>query len=91
MAVSSTASGTVWIDKHSGYSLKKGLRALYDEVTFHCDRVAEGEKRLRIDFRVSVTLDGSAAVKFFELWRDQIKNHCPDAYIDMEVVIRVLG
>lgn len=91
MSVWSYASGHVWIKKCSGYSLREGLRQIYDEIVWYSFQEDRGEDRIFVKFEVAICLDGHPAFDALCEWVKRIKAADPSAQIDFTAEIRVLA
>lgn len=90
MSVWSYASGHVWIKKCSGYSLREGLRQIYDEIVWESFQESRGEDRIFVEFKVAICLDSAPAMDALVEWARRIKAADPSAQIDFTAEIRVL-
>lgn len=66
MAIWSRCSGSYTISKTSGFSLRRYLDAVYDEVTIHSYTQDHDEDLVKVDFEFSFSLDGLAAAELID-------------------------
>lgn len=84
MSVWSSASGTITVDSSEHFSLKKYTHSIYDELTISVEYGEETKSRID-KFCLSVCLDGTQAVEFFNNWMKGIPGN-----VDMTIEVRML-
>ena len=86
MSVWSTAKGTVRIKLSEQFSLKKYTRHFYDEVSINETKYLPVTNGVDvIEFELSVCLEGTGAMEFFNKWAQGIPGS-----VDMTCEVRVV-